>query len=293
VIDVVLICLSHILNWFGLHIFKLGVVDSVQFPVILLIGYFFTAVTSSGLLFINERRSIVKVLRFISGKTLILALLWVICLASIYYIFIFNSSVTQSFVFISQACAPVLVGLIYTYMGTEGFSKYVYLVIVSLILLGFERGHSQLSGNYFVFIMLLSFFMGTQYSVRELLKKFTSLECSVLLSVLFVALLIVYCLIVIDLKVVLTVSIFVRGIAFGLVLCVVQIIFLTVYKRGNVLVTSLAQSSSILFGMVMDHLFYKSSFGVYATAIVLAYMLACYRVALFEVKKSIVLKDLD
>lgn len=251
-----LIFFAHFLNWTGLHLLRTSGPIGMDPWGMLFWGYLGVSLVSYLLL----RRTGQALPSPFKNRHAVPALGWTVSVLLVYGVLQWDLRISPAVVFIGQSAAPVLVGL---WVGRSIRSKedfindrsriaWVLGALVILLGLSFERSQAQLQGSLSGPILIFLGFLGAQVALRRLLRDLSVTQCSWLIAT--------------TLAVLLFVVHRVMGWSFlpphgagwsqtgyfMIVLGAVQLLVLSGYKKGGLLLTSLAQGSGVLIGLIMD-----------------------------------------
>jgi hypothetical protein len=241
---------AHFLNWLGLHLLRSSDRNAPAYWALLLTGYFGVGLVSC--LSLGEGRF--QQIRGVRGRDWFFSLLWAASVLLVYAVFAWKPGISQSLIFMGQSAAPIAVGMIF--FRSRDRSRLAWMLAAGMVLLwmGFLRGGGGWSGMFDFFWVLVGF-LGAQCALRLLLKSVSANLASTLIAFSMILLLVP-----------LVVFLSTRsdwsipdprdGLLFTAILALVQVLVLHAFKKGDLLLTSLAQGSGVLIGVVLDSFAY-------------------------------------
>lgn len=276
-IPVFFIIIAHLLNWYGLHRLHSAVNGGQKTWDMLLWAYVSVSLVSYVLLL----RAGGKIALILRVRKLGLSMVWSFSILSVYAALWWDFRISPAFVFMGQSAAPLLVGLALDKARSSLKVAWMSAALSVLLLLGFLRGQEQLGGGVRGITMVFFGFLGAQWALRRLLQETSVLECSWLIASTLSMILLGLVVAMRDASVGISGSAFDKFI-FAAILVFVQLLVLGGFKRGEILVTSLAQGAGVLVGLILDVAVYHFSISWAAITLSCLYIVCFTRIALLQ-----------
>jgi hypothetical protein len=260
---------AHFLNWSGLHLLRMnGLIGGDPWGM-LFWGYLGVSLISY-LLLRRTGQALPSLFKMRDGG---LALGWSASVLGVYAALQWDLRISPAFVFMGQSAAPVLVGLwVGRSIGGRSRTLWVLGALTILLILGLERSQAQLQGNLSGIFLIFLGFVGAQVTLRGLLRDLSVVQCSLLISTTLATILLLFHGVRLHSPLPVDGEAWIRTGGFAAVLGAVQLLVLTGYKKGDLLLTSLAQGSGVLIGIVMDSWLYGRWVTGWGLLLALAYL---------------------